>query len=470
MLIDVVSNGHQPESMTKRKKSEENVQQAQEMIYRFLLDIVKKWSSELVLQEFKRLFISYEPDDTNTIALQELSNIIFFNNEEEFRNTLKRSCYILINNWDASRNYKAIKELVGLFTDLKISQSTLSPTLSRLRKWLIDFVNSKDYQEIKLFALRHEESSKVHWSQRYTSYLLVPQYVDLSNPIEQREAARAVSHKMKERFKFDLAMYTARSQAATSKETLPKNPTNLGDDVLRIIKIIVAKRGKFSYGNLANIFLNQVDKTLYKDFKKSLQNYLIFSVENPTFVEALKARLSDKLDNLYKDYDDNVLDNALLLRTCNRVIEYVTTENYREPSPLFILLISKGSPLTLVILLLKIILICKNARTHLETCIAGLIEYYQHYPEDECNWIIAFMEIFNITFAIYADNVQYNLIKMNDALSDESSEEALEAYRVFSHLKSNADLELVLEADEVVEEPGSDRNNKSIASNQKLLP
>lgn len=166
MLTDVVSNGHQPESMTKRKKSEENVQKAQEMIYRFLLDIVKKWSSELVLQEFKRLFISYEPDDTNTIALQELSNIIFFNNEEEFRNTLKRSCYILINNWDAARNYKAIKELVGLFTDLKISQSTLSPTLSRLRKWLIDFVNSKDYQEIKLFALRHEESSKVHWSQR----------------------------------------------------------------------------------------------------------------------------------------------------------------------------------------------------------------------------------------------------------------------------------------------------------------
>src|SRR6478672_1250828 len=269
MSRDVLSDGHKPESIVKRRKTEQSVHHAQDLIYRFLLDIVKKSPPEDVLQEFKRLFIYYEPDATNTIALHELSNIIFFNNEAEFKNTLKRSCYILINNWDASRNYKPIKDLVELFNDLKISQSTLSPTLSRLRKWLFNFVNSKDFQDIKLFSLRHEEPSNVHWSQRYTSYLLVPQYVDLSNPVEQREAARAVSQKMKERFKFDLAMYTARSQSAISKESIPKIPTNLGDDVLRVVKVIIAKRGRFSYKNLANIFLSQTNNILYKDFKKT---------------------------------------------------------------------------------------------------------------------------------------------------------------------------------------------------------
>jgi hypothetical protein len=452
MSRDVLSDGHKPESIVKRRKTEQSVHHAQDLIYRFLLDIVKKSPPEDVLQEFKRLFIYYEPDATNTIALHQLSNIIFFNNEEEFKNTLKRSCYILINNWDAARNYKPIKELVELFSDLKISQSTLSPTLSRLRKWLFNFVNSKDFQDIKLFSLRHEEPSKVHWSQRYTSYLLVPQYVDLSNPIEQREAARAVSQKMKERFKFDLAMYTARSQSAVSKESIPKNPTNLGDDVLRVVKVIIAKRGRFSYKNLANIFLSQTNNILYKDFKKSLQNYLVFAIENPAFVETLSLKLSEKLEFLYKDYNDNTLDGALLLRTCNRIIEYLTTENYREPSSLFILLISKGSPLTLVILLLKIVLICKNSRTHLETCIAGLIEYYQHYPEEDCQWMIGFMEIFNITFAIYAENVQYNLIKMNEKMPDEPSEEALEAYRVFSQLKSINEPEVTLDIEEVTGE------------------
>ena len=69
--------------------------------------------------------------------------------------------------------------------------------------------------------------------------------------------------------------------------------------------------------------------------------------------------------------------------------------------------------MTLVIVLLKLILICKNSRTYLEAKIAELIRYYESFSEDECWWIVNFLEIFNVTFAIYAENVQYNLIKMD---------------------------------------------------------
>jgi hypothetical protein len=436
MSRDVLSSeGHPSEPRIKFKKLGLSTQQFQETIYQFLLNLVRQQPPAQVLVEFKQLFLDYEPSASNREALRALSQLIVANREKDFCHTLKRSCYILINNWDTSRNHSSIKELFELLAELKGNNKPLSPTRKRLGTWVTNFVNSKNYYELKLFLTKYGYSDKEHWSSRYTSYLLVPQYTNLNNPVEQREAARTLSKKLKDKFKFDLAMYTARSQSAAPKTKISTNPTGLGDEVIRFIKMIVAKRGTFSYENLANIFLKQTQELNYNKFKFCLQNYLIFSVANKDFVETLKQKLSEKLGELYEDYNEELMNDALLLRTCNRVIEYLTTEDQREPSGLFILLLSHGNPLTLVIVLLKIILICPNARTHLETCIAKLIQYYVDDPEQECKWVVNFFEVFNITFAIHADNIQYNLIKMETKGSNNKSEAPLDTYRVFSQLR-----------------------------------
>ena len=443
MIREALDDAHQNETPIRLNKLSRNIQQAQDTIYSFLLEIVKKWPPEEVLLEFKRLFI-HHVDSISGDAMQAVYEVVFSNNEEEFRNTIKRCCYILVNNWDATRNYKPIQDLVHVFTDPSIHRNTASPTLKRLRQWLDGFVKSSDYEELKLFASRYDEKEPGPWVSRYTSYLLVPQYVDLTNPIEQREAARALSKQLKDRFKFDLAMYIARSQSNAPSKRIPKNPTALGEEVLRLIKAIVAKRGPFSYANLANIFVNQTQNLPYNKFKQSIQQYLIFSVENQEFVETLRSKLTDKLDNLYESHDEELLTSALMLRTCNRVIEYLTTENQSEPSQLFVLLLSQGNPITLVVALLKIILICKHSRTHLEARIAQLIKYYQNYPEDECAWVVNFLEVFNVTFAIHAENVQYNLIKMQ---VDESQFAPNifdpDKYRIFSQLKREVKTEIL---------------------------
>ena len=427
-------NGHSSEPPKPLSRSGRNLQQAQETVYRFLLDIVKKWPPEEVLLEFRRLFL-YHVETTSSGVTQAVYEIVFSNSEEEFRNTLKRSCYILVNNWDASRNFRPIQELVKIFEDSSLDQKTISPTLKRLRAWIDNFRKGKDYEELKLFAARYDDR-KGSWSNRYTSYLLVPQYIDSANPIEQREAARALSMQLKDEFKFSLAMYIAKSQSVISPERLPTNPTVLGDNVLQLIKTIVAKRGQFSYANLANIFINQTHQLSYKKFKHELKRYLILSIDGNESAEIIQARFTEKLDTLYLDYDHDVLNEALILRTCNRIIEHLTTENRQDPSSLFVLLVSQGSPMTLVIVLLKLILICKNARTHLEAQIAELIRYYKNFPEDECQWIVNFLEIFNVTFAIYAENVQYNLIKMDKSQAFQTpTSQSLDAYHVFSQLK-----------------------------------
>lgn len=441
MIRDVLSEGHRTEHRIKPRTVRVSTHEAQEMIYHFLLNLVRRQPPAQVLLEFKHLFLDYENHEGNGEAIKAISKLIFANNEKEFHHTIKRSCYILINNWDTSRNHSTIKELVELFNDYRVPKKAISPMLNRLRTWIANFVNSQDYYELKLFLAKHGFSDKNHWSNRYTSYLLVPQYTNPNNPLEQREAARTLSKKLKDQFKFDLAMYTARSEAPILNYKSPKNPTGLGDEVLRFIKMIVAKRGSFSYENIANIFLKQTQELDYKKFKSSLQTYLIFSVENRDFIEALNQRLSEKLETLYESYHQEPVNDALLLRTCNRVIEYLTTEDQQEPSGLFILLLSQGNPLTLVIVLLKIILICPNARTHLETCIAKLIQYYADCPEQECQWVVNFFEVFNITFAIHADNVQYNLLKMEADGSKDKSEADIDTYRLFSQLRESARIE-----------------------------
>jgi hypothetical protein len=422
--------------LVRSKDKQLNLQVAQEKIYSFLMSLVKQWQPEDVLREFQRLFI----DSLDAVSLHSPLGIYEFfltNSEQDFRNTLKRCCYILINNWETSRKHEYIQDLIDLFTNYKSNQRTSNSSKIKLfRTWLDDFVNSNDYKELQLFANRYDEQDKGHWVNRYTSYLLLAQSLNQNNPKEQQEAARKLSKHLKDKFKFQLAMYIARSQSNNSSTNRYINPSILGDNVLRLIKTIVIKKGEFSYENIANIFVKQTQNQSFKDFKVNLQKYLIFSVEQQQIVETLKEQLSDKLFAWRKEYDEETITKELLLRICNRLIDCFTTENRQEPSSLFVLLLSQGNPLTLVILLLKIILICRNARSNLEMRIADLIRYYDKYPEDECKWVINFIEIFNITFAIYAENVEYNLIKMEkDTETTGNTQFNLDAYRVFSQLK-----------------------------------
>ena len=406
-----------------------NIAQAQERLYEFLLEIVKNWPAEAVLQEFKRIYI-HPTESVSSEIIPALYHLLFSNQETEFRNTLKRSCYILINNWEISRNYRAIQQLIEIFFDPILNKPTVSRTLKRLRSWLHNFVESEDFQELKLFAIRYGGQENSPWSYRYASYLLVSQYINLENPSEQRQAAKNLYVQLKEKFKFDLAMYTAYSSSIHHSQNR-QNPTFLGDEVLALVQKVVAKRGFFSYANLAQIFLKQVQTIVYFKFKQSLLEYLVFSVAQNNISMLLKQQLSERLTLLYSYHDLTQLNDALLLRTVKKVIDGLTIAN-SEPASLFVFLLSKGHSLTLVMLLLKLVLICPYARTHLELRLAELIKYYEQYSEEECQWMIHFLEIFNITMAIHAENVEYSLVTMDWT---EQQTNQPRTYRIFSQLK-----------------------------------
>ncbi|MDC0831857.1 hypothetical protein POG22_02380 [Geitlerinema sp. CS-897] len=418
------------------RPDEQLYEQTQEIIYNYLLEIVRAWPPDEVLAEFRSLFIEYS-NAKSTEVFQSLEELVLANQETNFRYTVQRSCYILFNNWEANRQHRFIPQLVQLFHDPSIHKRALSPKLQRVRAWLRLFVEGAEYQDLKVFSTKYEDDRQddepTKWSDRYTAYLLVPQYSNPDNPIEQREVARAVSQRLKDRFKRDLAMYTTRSQMVGYDDKQYPNPTIFGDDVLRIIKTIVARRGNLSYQNLAQVFLRQTEHQRYREFKRSLQKYLVFSWTDKELAHTLKLRLSDRLDSFYHNKHDSSVDEALRLRTCNRAIDALTTENGIEPSPIFIWMLSFGNPLALVVILLKLVLVSPHSRVHLETGIAKLVRYYEHLSEDECEWVVHFFELFKITFAIHAENVEYSLVKVKTKPANGSH--ASEEYRVFARIK-----------------------------------
>ena len=411
--------------------------QAQELICQFFLKELKPYSPESVLQEFKHLFI--EPTEAvNSTPRQALEFIIASGSEETFIHTLKQSIYILVNNWSSTRQQKYVQQLVQLLSTSQETQKIGSVTFRRLKLWRRNFVNSQDYQELKLFASKFENRHQEHWSQRYSSYLLVSQSVDVRKPLEQQEAARTYSKQLKEQFKFELAMYTARSSSTACQQSTSPNPTSLGDEVLCLIQKILKNPSRFSYASLARIFLNQNQQICYKNFKQNLLNYLFFSTDNQGLADTIKTQLASQLNPLYQNNHAQPWDNHLLLRTCNRVIEYFTTVDRENPSLLFILLITQDNALTLAIILVKIVLLCPPTHTHLECCLAQVIQYYKSKPESECQWLIDFLEVIQVTLTIYAEDVQYNLVNMPESKQEMAVNDEGNAYRIFSQMKREA--------------------------------
>lgn len=430
-LKDVLLDTHQTEPLINSNNLVQKIPEPQEIICQFFLDIVKQWAPDLVLYEFKTLFIN-PVKAIGSAHLQALKTIVDSKNEEEFKNTLKRSCYILLNNWILARHYQALKDLIQLISNSTNCDNISSPTVKCLKAWLVDFVNSQDYEELKLFVSKYENREQDHWKSRYTSYLLAPQYVNKKNPEEQRQAAKGLSKQLKDQFKFDLAMYTAHSESRGFNNNKNQNPTALGDQALRLVKKVIARRGMFSYENIANIFLKQTKELKYKYFKQGLLKYLFYSTESQGQVENLKTNLWKVLEFIYKEADEEEINSLLLIKTCKRVIECLTIKNNGEPSSLFVSLASEGKSVTLAILLLKIILICPPTRTHLEVCLAKLIQYYEEYSQEECSWVINFLEVIRITLTIYTENVQFDLVNMEeDSLSPSTSIDG-NGYRVFS--------------------------------------
>ena len=388
-----------------------DIQQAQTAIYDIFINLAKTWQPDDILSLFRQIFI-HCVDSSGSNLTPALYTILKAGTEEDFHYTLNRVCYILINNWETSRHQEAILKLIEILetaTDLKAGAS---PQLRTLRQWLTAFLASQAFKDLKIYASRYTHPS--HWTHRYTSYLLTSQSLNQDNPDEQRLVSNIAASELKRDFKRNLAMYTIQADKPLKASDTPDNPTLLGEHILPLIKRILAKKGEFNCQNLANIFLAQSQNLKFKQFKCGLSDYLIFSMGSHAITNVLKKHLLTYLEPLYSHYDDHLVDKAIMLRTANQIINFLTIDKQGSPSSIMVLLLDKGYALTLAILLLKVIMISPNSRAYLEAKIGDLVNYYGDRSAEECQWLIQFLEILQVTFTIYSDNnISYNLVPIS---------------------------------------------------------
>ena len=408
-----------------------NIQNAQHVLYDHFLCSIQTESIDSVLTTFRRLFVDCTESSTDSELPVALYSIVIANSEQQFLFTLKRVCYILINNWGIQRRPDAIRALIQLFDERLLARPGKSLILKRLHSWLQTFLTSQDFQDLKLFAARYDHQD--HWSNRYTSYLLAPQYLDRDNPLEQREAARSLSLQLKAKFRCDLAMYTAKSQTESLATTID-NPTVLGKAAINLVKMLLVKPGWFGYENLAHLFRQQCTQITYWNFKRALLHYMAYALPKSPLTRRFKAKLPEAVLPMYGHRDTALVTDALILRTCKRLVDSLTSEDGDNPSKFFRLFLARGNPMILVILLLKIALFCPNVQSHLELRMASLIRHYQTYSEEDCQWVINFFEVFRVTFAVYASGTIYNLVQVSDGNQTASD---LDSYRIFSQFRGH---------------------------------
>ncbi|MFO7030094.1 hypothetical protein B9T07_08600 [Limnospira fusiformis CCALA 023] len=412
--------------------NQSDTERVQEKIYQYFIERVKQEKPDEVLAKFEAIFLKFSGPVDREIK-ESLKYLIAKNQQQKFQELIKRTCYILINNWYVGRYSECVQKLIAKLNEVR--QQDFGGDDEEhicLHNWLIKFLNSSDYQDIKAVT---QVTVNQNWSDRYKTYLLVSQYANPDNSWEHREVARNLSQQLRDKYKFELAMYLSRSESASYPHKDLKNPTHLGAEVITLIKKAISTQSVSQSKVKADHFLEQVEPLKYGDFKHKFYDYLMVNVDSKHPFNVISSRLDKMLNDLGNQWSDRRMNANMIQRVCNQTLEFLTMRSNGNPSPNFTLSMKHATHLTLAIILMKVVLISPNSREHLDLCISRIISYYQNSDEQQCKIVIQFLEVFNLVSTLFTENIQYNLvsIKSEDGILPSATE--LETSRLFSQFQ-----------------------------------
>jgi hypothetical protein len=409
----------------------------EQLLYNHLQDCVKQELPKQSIERFRILFIDgYGYPDREIVEV--LDRITASNlTEQELKNILNQCCYILINHWLMyPKHHSAIPRLVELLKNLS-SSVVQSPLSRRLRDLVQLFGKSEQYQELERIARGIEPPSTpsavnrplaeiISWYPYLYSHCLLSQ----GSSVEHQQIIRQLQAQKQRQFEIHLsryATYLARqiqierhpssTQAAKKIQQPIPNPTRLSDrDLLVALKQFVGKvDGSNTYKDLAHLFLAHTRQVpSYRDFKKDLYEYLIASI-SPEYGRYQYYRyLAKHLKNTFPDCDAQKVNGILLVQTCRELFNFLVASPNQPEHILFIDLISNNSSLNTVGLLLKIALLSRQVKPHLEQRFSILFNHYESHTIDNKKilWLVESLENLNIALGVNFGAVDISFIKL----------------------------------------------------------
>ncbi len=412
----------------------------EQLIYQHLLRLVKKESTDQMLNRFRALFIERAnyPEPEILLALDKIT--ASKTAIEEFKFFLNRCCHILINYWHMnSLLHSAIADLISLFsiipTTYKVN-NLRSREINRLRELVKLFVDSEQYLVLLRFtqvvnenqpvAKRRDNQPLMTLIRRYP-YLYEHCLMSDDSTLEQKETVRHFQSQVQKKFEVDLSQYVTykmrriqmlknTSIAEANRILRPiNNPTLLTDgELYTTLKHFV---GKVEHGNTYHESAQQFIKygaqaANFRNFKDDLYEYLISSVDGQYGKKQFNQKLYKYLQNILPQADEQKVNDLLLVRTCSNLLNFLVVNNQSSPQHfVFLDLISNQGTVPTMGLLLKIVLICGKVKPYLERKFAILFNHYGASTTNTVGWLVGTLEQLNIAFSINFGGIDLSFFK-----------------------------------------------------------
>nr|WP_199303022.1 hypothetical protein [Oscillatoria sp. FACHB-1406] len=403
-------------------------------MYDRLLYYVQTETPEQILERFRKLFIDAKDYDEPDIR-RALDNLISSKQADEtFKLVLNRVCHILINRWQMqSRTQWAIPALVSAIDEPLSMTSTLPRSTRRIRQLMAQFKQTEQYLTMQRLARviqsarSEQDKPKVaHLIERYP-YLYEHCLLSEDSSYEHQQTVRQIKSRIQQRFECDLSQFVtyqvrlARSERNSSNPSAFKrpiqpvaNPTLLSDGELGMaLKQFVGQvHGRYTYRDLAQNFLVQSQKIQsYREFKEALYDYLICSIDPKHRQLQFNERLYNYLENTLTRYDSQKPNEFLILRTSSKLLNFLVVESpQRLEHYIFVDMITNMGATPTVGMLLKIALLCRQVKPHLEKRFSILFNHYEFSAEDGVPWLVKTMENVHIALSIHFGSADLSVL------------------------------------------------------------
>ena len=405
----------------------------EQLLYDYWLDRARTDSPEQLIENFRRLFIEGGGYQEAPIYLA-LERLVKAKDPEiRFYHFFNRCCHILVNRWQTQPAHQpAIPELVSLLENLPPARQGYHSTSNTLRHLLKNFTLSDDYVRLQRLARiisgKYSEKTAASLGTLINRYPYLYDHCLLSDesPREQRRTVRRIKVKTERCFEVNLSHYVTYQvrlgQVAHTPKTSEeegriiqpvKNPTLLNDKELnRALKYYLGTvAGNYTYKELSQNFLaNTVYTPTYKDFKNDLYDYLITSLDYGK--GQFNKKLDDVLQNTLPHCDQQKPSEFLMLRTSSQLLNYLVVESGQKPDHyIFIDMITNMGVTRTVGLLLKLILICPQAKPHLDKRFAILFNHYESYSCERVPWLVKSLENLQVAFSIHFGQADLSFLR-----------------------------------------------------------
>ncbi|BAU64240.1 hypothetical protein STA3757_16110 [Stanieria sp. NIES-3757] len=415
----------------------QELNQEKGILYEYFRHYLSNQSPTEVLDEFRCLFIEGRSKQPN--AREALEKIVFSQQgQEKFDYIINHCCHIIINAWSNQPEFQEfIPRLIDIFNSVNPQINYYDRRKKRLLQLVCDFKSTEQYLKLtRLVELLN--SSQTIDLQNYKNvgdlakrYFYLYKHLLLGDEQSQAEKKliREIQKNNQKYFEFQLSqhiIYRARlvqiararqiSQGAGKIIRRVNNPTLLSEKDLKIaIKQYMGKvNQEGTIWQSAQKFLTENKfRRSYKEYHRDLYHYLIDSVSSKQEDYQFANKLKQIFKQIKSPSNSPELTDVAMLSTCRQLLRYLVAATYKEPEHYqFIELIKYLGTVQTITLLIKIILICPQAKPDLEKRFAILFTHYQSYKLTEVPWLVKSLEHLLIVFSIYFGKIDLSIAKI----------------------------------------------------------